>query len=141
MCHKCPSECSSCYKSSTDPRYCKCAAYTLHANTLIQINISRDTFEDNTVASDNETSNRSDEQFPFDDEFDSLGERCVLECGKGTFELIPRTQNASGVCERCHPLCDSGYTCSGPAATQCIKCRVGGLERDSGEIVSFAKNI
>lgn len=128
MCQKCPAECSSCSRASTDKHYCDCVAYTLQPNSMIQINSSREplsTISMEERSAEQVNKSRSDEHQFADEEFESAwGETCVLECGKGTFETLPRTQNSSGICELCHPLCDSEHTCLGPAATQCNRCRV-----------------
>ncbi|KAI6174995.1 Receptor protein-tyrosine kinase [Aphelenchoides bicaudatus] len=142
MCHKCPAECSSCHKSSTDPRFCTCAAYTLQPNSLVKllntssIELVRKGSQLNSTEHESKSIELANE---YDDEFESYGEKCVLECGKGTFEVSSKTLNSSGVCERCHPLCDSEFTCTGPAATQCARCQVGGLERDNGDVECIKK--
>ncbi|KAI1729731.1 receptor L domain-containing protein [Ditylenchus destructor] len=52
---------------------------------------------------------------------------CANECGKGSFLVLNKTDESIGECVKCHHLCDSRYSCSGPLPTQCDRCAVAGF--------------
>ncbi|KAI6218627.1 Receptor protein-tyrosine kinase [Aphelenchoides fujianensis] len=49
---------------------------------------------------------------------------------EGSFEVTSKSANETGVCEKCHPLCDPEFVCFGPLPTQCQQCRAGVLRDD-----------